>query len=483
MRKKRLVSAVLALALTLSLAGCNASARQEQPAAPAAPAQESAPAAPAAPEAQSAPVREEAPAASPLVLAARYPAMAQYPNLQDYARADGSTDWAAYSAAEDVWQQGRAAAGEAWGRLPDGALDGFLAAGIPAFLSGAAGENRICSPLNLYMALSMAAELCDGESRAQLLALLGADDIETVRERADTLWTAVYRDDGVSSCVLAGSLWMRDGVPFRKDTVRTLCDVYRASSFRGDMEDPLYQQALRDWLSEQTGGQLREAAENVALSPETVLELLTTVYFRAKWLAPFDAENTSPDVFHAPDGDVTCDFLHEEWADFWVYRGARFTAAQRTFEGAGEMWFLLPDEGVSPEELLADPEALAFLAAGGTEDAEWYFGKLTLPKFDISSELELSDALRALGVTDVFDAAHADFSPLLEDAGGAALSGIQHAARVAMDEEGVTATAFTAMGYGAGAPVLEMDFTLDRPFLFQIADGRAPLFVGIVNQP
>ena len=66
------------------------------------------------------------------------------------------------------------------------------------------------------------------------------------------------------------------------------------------------------------------------------------------------------------------------------------------------------------------------------------------------------------------------------------LSQAKHAARVAIDEEGVTAAAYTAMMMcGAGAPPEEeVDFTLDRPFVFAITgtDGL-PLFVGVVHQP
>ena len=54
-----------------------------------------------------------------------------------------------------------------------------------------------------------------------------------------------------------------------------------------------------------------------------------------------------------------------------------------------------------------------------------------------------------------------------------------------MDEEGVSATAFTDMGWGAGGPEGEHDFTLDRPFLFSVMTDQSagPLFVGVVNDP
>ena len=66
------------------------------------------------------------------------------------------------------------------------------------------------------------------------------------------------------------------------------------------------------------------------------------------------------------------------------------------------------------------------------------------------------------------------------------LAKAQHDSRVAIDEEGVTAAAYTVMmTAGAGMPPEdEMDFVVDRPFLFVITNqDNLPLFVGIVNQP
>ncbi len=59
--------------------------------------------------------------------------------------------------------------------------------------------------------------------------------------------------------------------------------------------------------------------------------------------------------------------------------------------------------------------------------------------------------------------------------------------RVTVDEEGVSAAAYTVMMADAGGampPEKEVDFILDRPFLFVITgnDGL-PLFTGVVNDP
>ena len=111
---------------------------------------------------------------------------------------------------------------------------------------------------------------------------------------------------------------------------------------------------------------------------------------------------------------------------------------------------------------------------------------LSLPKFDVSCDLKLKDTMQAMGITDVFGT-NADFSAILSpDTPQAGLSIASHAARVAIDEEGIIAAAYTVMA-DAGAsppPEEEVDLVLDRPFLFLVEsrDGL-PLFAGIVNEP
>lgn len=153
------------------------------------------------------------------------------------------------------------------------------------------------------------------------------------------------------------------------------------------------------------------------------------------------------------------------------------------------MWFLLPDEGVSPEELLDGGDGVDFLFTA--DKSQWDRQKFALvdqsiPKFDVADQFDLGDGLKALGVTDVYDPVRADFTPMTADVDGPiTLSMANHAARVVIDEEGCTAAAFTVEAVGGDAiPDDEVDFVLDRPFLFCITgDSGLPLFVGIVNNP
>lgn len=418
---------------------------------------------------------------------AQYPEMAPYPDESKYTKANGDVDdsfYEAYDAWRDSVQAQRRELGDDIFSLQD-----FFARSAPAFLSESSGENRVYSPLNVYMALCMLSELTDGDSREQILALLGSGDMTSLRRQAGDVWNANYRDDGASVSVMANSLWLNEDIGFTQGTMDTLAREYYASSYRGEMGSEGFNKALQDWLKEQTGGLLDEAAESIELTPDTIMALASTLYFRDKWTSEFMESFTEKDTFHSPNRDVECDFMHQGGSDTY-YWGEKFAAVCKGFEGDGEMWFLLPDEGVSPEELLTDGETLDFLFSQGGrwewENQKHLIVNKAIPKFDVSSQMELREGLQELGVTDVFDPGAADFSPMTDEVQGGYLSKATHAARVTIDETGCEAAAFTVMArVGAEMPPEEeVDFVLDRPFLFCITgESGLPLFVGVVNQP
>ncbi len=418
------------------------------------------------------------------VAQADYPAMAPYPNEDDYLQADGTYDSDAFSAAYDAWRTGQKAR-----RQPAGYADGlepFWQQSMQQFLSGSQEENQVYSPVNLYLALTMLAELTDGASRQQILDLLGQDTVEALRAQAQAVWQANYCADGASTCILANSLWLNQEVTFVPETIQTLTRHYYASTYQGEMGSPDFDKALQNWLSTQTGGLLDDQLQDLTLDPDTVLALASTIYFQSKWNQEFSSGATAPQTFHSPAGDVTCDFLHSSRQSTY-YWGEHFSAVGLTLAAGGTLWLLLPDEGLTPQDLLADGQAMDFLLSNGDWDDQRYLTvNLSLPKFDVAGKIDLRDGLQALGITDVFDPAVSDFSPMTTQTQGIFLSQARQGVRVAIDEEGVTAAAYTVMAgeTSEAPPEDEVDFVLDRPFLFVLtSDDGLPLFAGTVSQP
>lgn len=412
-----------------------------------------------------------------VLAAAEYPQMTAYPNEQKYIKWNGEFDDEAFQPVYDRWREDLNAL-RPEESFADG-LETYFPTAARALLSGQG--NRVCSPLNVYMALAMLAEITDGDTRQEILAALGSDDLEDLRTQAKAVWRSVYRQDGAVNSVLANSLWLNEGSSFRQETVDLLAENYYASVYRGEMGSDGLNQALRDWLDEQTGGLLKKATKTAQFSPDTVLALASTVYFQSKWTEEFSKRNTREGTFHGLSGDTSADFLRSDGADTY-YWGDGFAAYGKRLESGGTMWFFLPDEGVTLEDLLAGEDVFALAADSDRwENQTRLIVHVSIPKFDIFQQQTLTDALETMGISKVFNLVQADFSPISDN--DLYLSQTDHAARLAIDEEGVTAAAYTLMEAAGAArpPEEEVDFRLDRPFLTMVTsqDGLL-LFAGIV---
>ena len=410
------------------------------------------------------------------VAKANYPTMHSYPGEYDY---DAYIGWSADQKTFHNQPEGYADSLQScWDRL------------VPQLLSGSVGENTTCSPLNIYMALAILAECTGGESRQQILELLNADSIEAARLQANQVWKAHYNNDGLSKSVLGSSLWLEKDYGFDQSTADLLAENYFASVFRGDLGSAEMNEALHSWLNEQTNGLLQEQVQNVNFDPLTVLALATTIDYQVQWVGGFTEKYNTQGSFHGAKGDTTEPFMRTELTYGPYYWSDNFSAVYLPLEDNSRMWLLLPDEGVAPEDILA--EAGAFFALEPyAYDSEYEKQKsmtvnLSVPKFDVASDMDLADKLQSAGITHIFQSGVADFSPILSQDDGGYVNQVKHATRVSIDEKGVTAAAFTVIDRcGAGMPPEEeIDFVLDRPFLFYIeSQDGLPLFTGIVNEP
>lgn len=421
------------------------------------------------------------PDSSPIYRSSFTVAAAEYPKMASYPKTD-------MGSAYDRWRADRREQSR-----PEGYADGledFFTAVMGEFLTGREGENKVISPTNVYLALAMLAELSGGNSREQIMTLLGYDGVEAMRAQASDVWNANYMYDGKTVSVLANSLWLNEDIEFEKAVMNTLADTYYASSYQGEMGSSRFDKALRGWIDANTGGLLGDSTKNISMDADTIMALVSTIWLEAKWDSTFNESKTEPEVFRAPSGDRTVDFM-KGTKEGYYYWGDSFGAISLPLENVGAMKIILPDEGITPEALLSDEETVRFIQEG----SDWGNSKrvdihISLPKFDITGENDLIAGLKELGVTDVFDWRTADFSPMLGERESDYLpyvNAAQHDVRVAIDEEGVAAVAYTMLSFRAGAaapPDDEVDFVVDRPFLFVITgEDGIPLFAGVVNEP
>ena len=356
-------------------------------------------------------------------------------------------------------------------------------------LSGVDTTNRVWSPINAYIALAITAELTGGETRQQVLELLGVENVEELRTRISTIWEQVYQDKGKEISVLANSLWLDKDIVYQQEAMDTLAYHYYTSVYQGDLGSDRTNKDMTNWLRNQTGGLFSNRTGKVNITPNAMLALVSTVYFQSQWSEKFSKGSNTQQPFHTVEGDVTCTFLNKDEASMNYYWGETFGAVELSLENGSSMWLILPDEDKTVDDVLSSRDYMAMITGSDAfpeENHKWMKVNLSVPKFDISASVDLEPTLKKMGLTGIFEPLGNDFSASVDSEIPVYLDSINQDTRVTMDEDGVVAASYMVLEFGAGAmapPDEIIDFVLDRPFVFAITPQSVPMFVGTVNNP
>jgi len=221
--------------------------------------------------------------------------------------------------------------------------DDFFKNSLPVFLSGSKGENKVYSPLNMYFALGMLAEITDENSRNEILKALSVNDIEELRKTSNALFKANYYNDKRVKSILANSLWLNDKVKFNKETLEKISDVYYASSYSGEMGSKEFDGAIATWINENTKNLLKNQTGDIKTTKYTIISLVSTIYFKACWTDKFNEIATEEQTFYAENDEYECDFMNMSRGGT-VYYGKDFSSARLSLDGSGYMYFILPDK-------------------------------------------------------------------------------------------------------------------------------------------
>ena len=420
---------------------------------------------------------------APMRITAHAVALASEPRMMERPDSDDYKDREAWKSDYDMWDTERNFRNETAAQAKS-VLSSFFADGNSQFLLTESNENKLWSPVNAYIGLAMATELTEGETREQILEIFGAEDTETLRKQVSAVWESVYQNDSKEICVLANSLWLEKGLQYNQEAMDAIAYHYYASVYQADLGSNKTNKDIAAWINNNTGKFLKDSAETIALSPETIMAIYSTLYFQAKWSDEFSGSKNTEGVFHMQSGDTQAVYMNKKLAKMNYYWGEKFSAVNMWLKNGCRMWFILPDEGMTVNDVLNDGSYMDMILSDEWEGCKYMKVNLSVPKFDVSSTMDLSEGLKNMGATNVFYENVTEFTKLTGDS-PIYLTGANQSVRVQIDEEGVKAAAYIEIpGAGSAAPPEEViDFVLNRPFLFVITNDKLPLFAGCVNNP
>lgn len=355
--------------------------------------------------------------------------------------------------------------------------------------------NLFFSPSSISTALAMTYAGAAGETEAEMAKTLHfkmpKDQLHDGMHALQAYWTTPDKKKGIR-LNLANRLWGNEGYEFLPEFLTVTRDNYGAELARlnfAQAEDA--RQAINGWVEDQTEDKITELLPVGVLSVDTKLVLTNAVYFHGTWSDPFKKDRTKDEDFHLTTTDKLKVPTMHRWDEFRYGAIDNLQILELPYgDGSLSMVVLLPKEF----DGLADLEAkLTFqnlqqwMNSVKHEDEV----KVYLPKFKTTSQFQMADTLKAMGMELAFNDSAANFSGMT---GGRDLfiSAVIHKAFVDVNEEGTEAAAATGVVISkmpTAAPIEEPKeppvFRADHPFVFMIRDNRngTIMFLGRITNP
>lgn len=341
------------------------------------------------------------------------------------------------------------------------------------------GENTLISPLSVIYALAMTVNGAEGDTKEQMEAVLGMTAEEL------NLYLYSYMQDLPQGdrykLTLANSIWFSEDGQFEvnQDFLQKNADYYKADIYKAPFNDQT-RKDINTWVNEKTDGMIPEILDRI--SNDAVMYLVNALTFDAEWRTVYFENQVREGKFTTADGTkqsvsfmYSCEteYLEDEKAIGFMkpYCGGRYAFVA-----------MLPKEGIRLEDYVSSLDGAALNALLTNPQAEQV--NAAIPKFETEYNVEMSDVLRKMGMTDAFDADRADFSRIGTNTDeNLYINRVIHKTFISVGEKGTKAGAASIVEMNCGA-VLQPEepkiVYLDRPFVYMLVDKEngVPFFMG-----
>lgn len=347
-------------------------------------------------------------------------------------------------------------------------------------------KNVFISPLSVSMALGMTYNGAAGETREAMKNTLELNDlsIQEVNESYQSLIKLLRNLDDKVIFQIANSIWCREGLDFEEDFLNVNKDYFDALVRTLDFSDAEEaERIINNWVEENTNGKIKKMLDGDINDNGviTAMFLINAIYFKGTWTYAFNKDSTKDKPFYLSNGTQTTCKMMEQTREFNFYMNEDFQAIDLPYgDSLYSMTVFLPHPNKDINAIIEkfnDDNWNRWMNSFGNEEVILHF-----PKFKLEYEIELNDALKALGMEIAFDD-RADFSNM-SDSLGLFIDKVKHKTFIDVYEEGTEAAAATSveMGYKSSG---SMSLNFNRPFVFAIRENHSGtiLFIGKVVEP
>ncbi|XP_013877156.1 serpin A3-5 [Austrofundulus limnaeus] len=263
--------------------------------------------------------------------------------------------------------------------------------------------------------------------------------------------------------------------------LEVLKHFYCTEGFTVDFKTQDSINTINKYVSDETNGKIKEVVDS--LSPNTVLFLLSFIYYKGNWVTAFNPALTKMDEFHVAENETVSVQMMKTEESFYLYDEAINTSVLHLpFNNSYSMLLLMPDDMRTLENIISPAHVTEWLRVGKSSFFSMFgYCNIYIPKFSIKTSYLLNDVLKKMGMTDMFVDADLSGISKLHDL---AVSKVVHRAVLDVDEAGATAAATTGVAINETS-CLKPDLKYDRPFILMIIERSTEiiLFIGKVVNP
>lgn len=357
--------------------------------------------------------------------------------------------------------------------------------GFALFKENMNETNPVLSPVSAYIALTMAGNGAEGNTRQQFQDVLSKDGDMTIL--SDSMMNMLPKKTENLTVELANSAWIDDEFTVKDEWIGEVTSLYDTQAFQANVSSVEAMNAMNEWVEDNTQGLIKQMLEE-PLEEETRLVLFNTLYFNGKWQNPFMMETTYEGDFHVSDTEtVQVPMMHQYDERYEFFENDYIKGIIMPYRDSNLAFVPILPQGNADirDRLTLTADGLS----GIMEGREYQTVHVKMPKFEVSFDKVLNDSLINMGLVDAFDGEKADFSGIGTTDSGYPIyiSLVRQKAVVKVDEEGTEAAAATEVAMAECTALLEepIEMYFDKPFLYLIMDMETelPLFMGIMDNP
>lgn len=336
-------------------------------------------------------------------------------------------------------------------------------------------ENTFISPLSVSMALGMLLNGAGNETQQSILNTIEFADFtqEEVNAGFRDLTSLLTSMDRTVELGIANSVWYDHNYPVHADFSATIQNYYDGKVQGADFGSPSTKEEINSWVEDKTNGKIKDLLESI--SPNEIMYLINTVYFKGEWTYQFDPTKTKTAAFTNYDNtSSSVNMMFSKGATVNYHSGDGVEVIEIPY-GNEQFTFTVVMPGSPSEITTVANDLTAAKLQNWLSESDSVTVELELPRFKLEWREDIKSKLEAMGMI-----MH-DYPKLFQNPLGVQVSRVIHQTFLEVNEKGSEAAAATAISIElTSAPAKPTRISINKPFLFMIREKHsgAILFLG-----